>query len=240
MASYSFPPFTDLRTLAADLEGSEQYRRLRSAIEKAARTQSCLSDLAQAATCCDALEELLPSPRKKGTLNRSAIEASLLQTGVTLYERATSAAGKRGERGSISIIDHLTDEQRSDHDALVNLRQRALAHVYIGEPINGEVWHRDVLFAVKVEDAWKPAAASHSLQFDRATFVRLKRQIPAANAILTTRYHTHTNALTAILNENPVAPAAFEKHQFDPVGLFGSARAVQAGLDGQLRIERAF
>lgn len=240
MTSSEFPAFSDLRALAADLEREEEYRRLRSAIEKAVRAQSCVSDVAQAATCCDALNDLLPSPRKQGTLTRSATEASLLQTAVMLYERATSAAGKRGERGSVSIVAQLTDAQRADHTALVNLRQRAFAHVYVGEPIDGLVWHYDLLFAIEEEGAWKPAAASHRVQFDRATFARLERQIPIATEILTNRFHQHLNQLTTILNEDPVSATLFKKHQIDPIKTFGSKQAVRSVLSGRLKGRASF
>jgi hypothetical protein len=236
----TIPQFTDLRTLAAELQGRGEFRRLRSAIERVVRVQSCVSDLAQATTCCDALDDLLASARRKGTLTRSATEASLLQTAVSLYERATSAAGKRGERGSVSIANHLSGEQLEDHRALVHLRQRALAHVYAGEAIEGQVWHRDVLFAIKTEQAWKPAAASNRIQFDGTTFARLKRQVPLAATILTRRFHEHLNQLTTLLNQNPVPSSLYEKHRFDPIGVFGSERAVKAVLGGQIRGRTSF
>lgn len=229
----NLPDFTDLRALAAELREQEEYRRLWTSIERAARTQSCVSDLAQAQSCCDALDDLLPSARRKGTLTRSATEASLLQTAVLLYERATAAAGKRQERGSVSIVEHLSVEQLADHAALVGLRQRAIAHVYVGEAIDGQVWHRDLLFAIENEGAWKPAAASHRVQFDGPTFARLKRQVPVARAFLTERFHEHLNKLTAILNNNPVPVALFEKHRFDPAKMFGSAESARAVLVGQ-------
>lgn len=72
-----------------------------------------------------------------------------MRTAVTLYERATNAAGKRGERGSVKIADKLTTEQLADHSALVDLRQKTFAHVYVSEEIDGQVWHRDLLFAVE-------------------------------------------------------------------------------------------
>ena len=128
----NFPRFTDLNAIAAEIEGMPEYRRVRSAIEKAARAQSCVSDLAEAETCIAALDDILSSVRRSGTKTRSATEAALLRTAVTLYERATAAGAKRGERGSIQIAHHLTAHQLDDHNALVELRQRSLAHVYPG------------------------------------------------------------------------------------------------------------
>ncbi|MGI8611532.1 MAG: hypothetical protein ACR2KH_04575 [Sphingomicrobium sp.] len=182
----------------------------------------------------------MSSVRRKGTLTRSATEASLLQTAVLLYERATSAAGKRGERGSISIVGHLSDQELIDHHSLVNLRQRALAHVYVDEAIEGKVWHRDLLFAVEIGQAWKPAAASHRVQFDGTILEQLKRQIPVATAILTRRFHEHINKLTHLLNQNPIPLTLFEKHQFDSIRMFGSEQGVRAVLAGQIEGRTSF
>jgi hypothetical protein len=233
MSKEQFPSFTDLRAIASDIEGKPEYRRLQSLISKAATTQSCVSDLMQASTCCDALDEVLPSPRKVGTLNRAATEAALLQTAVLLYERATAAAGKRGERGSISIAQELTSEQLADHKAIVQLRQRAVAHVYVGEDIEGTVWHRNILFAVEFNGTWQTAVAANRVQFDRVTFGRLKRQIPVATKLMTARFHQHLARLTNLLNAYPVSHDLFRRHEFDPVAVFGSNRAVRELLASQ-------
>lgn len=223
----AFPRFTDLRAMAAEIADKPKYSRVQGAIEKAGRAQSCVSDLAEAETCCEALDEILRSIRRTGTITRLATEAALLRTAVTLYERATSAGAKKSERGSIAIAHLLTPEQRSDHDALVAVRQRSLAHVYVGEEIDGQIWHGDVLFAVEVGSAWQPAAASKRIQFSGSTLAQLKRQIPVALALLKDRFHLRLAELQALLDDNPLPIAVFERHQFDPVDVFGSAQATQ-------------
>lgn len=230
----NFPIFTDLRTLSDELREQPEFARLNSRIDKALRTQSCLADLREAHGCLAALDELLPSPRRRGTELRHSTEAALFRSSVTLYERATSAAGKRGERGSIKILDDLTPDQLADHAAIVSLRQRSIAHVYSGETVNGTTWHSDHIFAVKLPEGWRAAAASHRIQFDETTFSIMKRQVPIATKIMALKFQDRLAELVATLNAAPVEEAAFLRHMFDPVSLFGGEAGAQAVLDGSI------
>lgn len=229
----NFPRFTDLRAIASEIGGQPEYSRVRTAIEQAARAQSCVSDLSEAETCIEALDEMLASIRRRGTTTRLATEAALLRTAVTLYERATAAGGKKGERGSIQIRDHLTAEQAEDHDELVNLRHRTLAHVYTGERSGGDVWHHEELFLIERGGPWKAAFASRRIQFHGQTFRRLKRQVPVALELVQRRFHDRLAKMSAILTDEPLPLAVFERHLFDPVERFGSEKAVQNFLDGE-------
>jgi hypothetical protein len=226
------PRFTDLRGMAGDLSDNPLYRKLATTIGKAATAQSCASDLAQARTVCQALDALLASPRKKGSIERSATENALLMTGVLLYVRATSTSGGKGERGSIDISSKLNEDQLIDHKALVEVRNRALAHVYSRELVANDLWHEDQLFLVETEQGWKPAAATKRFQFHRPTLDRLRNQVPVASALITAIFHKHTNRLTELLSSNPVELALFEKNLFDPIPFFGSEQGVLSALAG--------
>ena len=221
------PRFTDLRAIAEEIGDQPEYRRIRTAIDRAGRAQSCVSDLAEAETCLDALADIQGSVRRQDTITRLATEAALLRTAVTLYERATDAAAKLGQRGSISIIEQLTVEQRADHEALVLLRNRSLAHVYAGEEVDGQVWHEELLFAVEVGVPWQPAAASHRIQFSASTLARLKRQVPIALHLIRERFLLRLSELSEILRINPLPIAMLERHLFDPIARFGSERAAR-------------
>jgi hypothetical protein len=229
----NYPRFTDLNAIAAEIEGMLEYKRVRSSIEKAARAQSCVSDLAEAETCIAALDDILSSVRRRGTKTRLSTEAALLRTAVTLYERATAAGGKRGERGSIQIAHHLSADQLQDHEALVDLRQRSLAHVYPGAKVGGDIWHYDLMMLIEQGGPWKPAFASRRIQFHGDIFRRLKRQLPIALALVQTRFHDSIRKLSEILTEHPLPLEVFERHVFDPIEVFGNEAAVQSLLDGQ-------
>ncbi|HTU13051.1 MAG TPA: hypothetical protein VMG08_19335 [Allosphingosinicella sp.] len=147
------PQFTDLRKIAVALEGNADFNELRHTIESVWRAQSCNADIRQAADACEALQVLRRSPRQQPSLTRATTENALLVTGVLLYARATGTSGGKGERGSIQL-DHknLSQEQRTDHAILLEIRNRALAHVYRESPIADNLWHEDLVFAVDLEE----------------------------------------------------------------------------------------
>ena len=229
-----FPRFTDLGMIASELEANPRYKALFKTISSAMMAQSCAADIAQATDCCKTLANLLASPRKKGTLERSTTENSLLANAIILYARATAAGNKGGGRGSIQIISKLTPQQRIDHDILVAIRNRAVAHVHTAQPIAGELWHNELMMAVESEQGWRPASASQRVQFDKPTFVRLGRQLPVAYEIVLVQFQKRVGAVTNMLNDASIPAALFETHQFDPVEQFGSISAVQQLLSGQV------
>lgn len=227
------PAFIDLRALADELVGQEKYRRVRSELDRAAKAQSCAADLALGLTLCQTLSDLLPSPRKRNTILRQATEGALLQMAVILYERATSAAVKRGERGSVSVVRHLTPEQTLDHETIVRVRHRALAHVYPNEPVNGEIWQQDILLATAKDEAWQPLAAAKRIQFNLETYECLKRQLPVMHALMTHRFQENLTKAMSYLRQNPLPQATFDRHRVDPVLVFGGHDNVTAALEGR-------
>jgi hypothetical protein len=228
----TLPRFTDLRGIVRDIQDDPAYPGLANTIRRASTAQSCVSDLRQAETCCEALEALLLSPRKKGTMTRSTTENALLMTGVLLYARATSTSGSMGERGSTDISSKLDAAQLIEHEALLEVRNRALAHVYSRTMIADGVWHDDTFFLVETDQGWKPAAGTKRFLFHRPTFDRLRRQLPIAGRLVKEVYHKRLNRLTDLLSENPVEWAIFEKNLFDPIQFFGSEQGVLNALAG--------
>lgn len=240
MTTQPFPRFADLNSIADELSGDSAKANIVAIIRRASVAQACVGDLAQAGSSLDALDALLVSPRKRGTLERSATEMALLFTAVSLYARATATTAKKGERGSIQIGEKLSEDQRADHEALIRIRNRAIAHVHDDEPIEGELWHRNEMFLVELAPAWQPAGAVKRFQFHRPTFDRLKRQVPLAQTIITDVYHRHLNKLVDLMNADPPALAVFERHLFDPRERFDGAEGVKAVLAGRARGRTSF
>lgn len=236
----AFPAFIDLRTLADELADKHEYRRLRSELDRAAKAQSCDADLALAETQMEALAVSLGSPRKRGTLIKQATEGALLQMAIILYERATAAAGKRGERGSIGLRDLLTKDQQQDHDAVVLVRQRALAHVYPNEIVAGVIWQRDLLLGVADGRSWQPLAATKRIQFNQQTYERLGRQLPITRALLLERFRAHLTKAISLMKANPLPQAIFDRHEIDPIAAFGSRQNVLDALAGRTVGEISF
>lgn len=232
--SMSLPSFTDLRAVATALAGEQRYDPVTNAIREALFLQSCLADLNQSADCCRALRETLASPRRRGTIERAAIESALLATAVALYTRATATSGKQAERGASQIDAKLSEERKADHLAIVKIRNRAIAHVYAEEPIEGEVWHRDLMFAVKKpEGGWQPAACSQRIQFEKSTLEKLECLLPIAQAEIRSRALKRIEELTRLLNDRELSVSVLNDHEFDPVQRFGSLKIVKDILSGQ-------
>ncbi len=222
------PTFIDLRELAEHLKGDPKLRRLLPKIERAARIQSCYADLGEAWHCLQALAELRDGKVHGSPTALQMFESASLMRAVQLYERATSAGAKKNERGSIQIRERLTPEQRKDHDSLVRLRQRAIAHVYTGETVGGETWHRSRIFAVECSEGWRTASATQRMHFDGETFQRCIRQVPVAQSIIDMQFLRELDELTGLLNDAGVSDATLRSHSFDPVATFGSEEAAKA------------
>jgi hypothetical protein len=159
---------------------------------------------------------------------------------VLLYGRATVTNTGRRERGAITIAAGLTLEQLADHEALLEVRNRAIAHVYLNETVGGEAWHHGLVFFIESGEGWRPAGASKSYQFHRETFERLKRQLPIAANLIRSRFRHRADAIATALNEGGVPIELIEANLFDPIECFGSAAAVARILEGMPAGETSF
>lgn len=229
-----FPAFVDLSAVAAELELNGKGAQLRQMLDQAWRAQSCLGDLRQSLDCCRALRAVVKRT-PGGTPQALTIERSLLATALTLYARATSTSGQQGERGSIRIEQSkVSKELWSDHEALIDVRNQAMAHVYSSRDVGSHNWHRDLFFAVEVSPGtWAPASASNQTGFHAPTLDRLERTIPAAHEIVLAKFHRRMSAVTRQVNSGGISEALLRKHQFDPVKAFGSEEGVRMVLQGR-------
>jgi uncharacterized coiled-coil protein SlyX len=228
----NFPPFSNLSALALQLEGSGKYPKLSIKLRQAWRAQSCLADLTQSQECCEALRGTLDRPRSDDTPTLLTTERALLTTAVILYARATSTSGQGGERGSIQLDrNKLTDDEWKNHNALLDVRNQALAHVYSTRKVNSHEWHREMFFAVEVNDgAWKPASATNQTGFQAATLEYLENMLPVANKLLLEKFRKNMAAVTDQIKQVP--QSLLLEHRFDPVTVFGSIEAVRHLLAG--------
>jgi hypothetical protein len=237
-----FPPFIDLESLADSLSKTGKHATLQKALIQAWRAESCLGDLVQAKQCCEVLREHVKPGPKTITAEQHTTERALLTTGVLLYVRGTSTSAKAGERGSIQLErGQLTKEQWRDHQALIDLRNQALAHVNAAHYAGSRIWHRVILFAVRNSfGAWRPASATNETGFHRETFERLERMLPVASELILAKFNRRMTAVTERLNEANIDEPTFFKHQFDPTEVFGSEEAVRRLLKGSSRQSDAF
>lgn len=233
-----FPAFTDLTAVAEEL-ASRGKVGLRSMLTQAWRAQSCLGDLRQSNDCVEVLREMVD--RKDDSPTLLTVERSLLANAVMLYARATLTNGPKGERGPIQLSEKkLTADEWKDHQAILDVRNQAMAQVYRARKLSEHEWHRSVFFAVDAGGGrWKPACASNQTTFHADTFAKLKRMLPVALRELKLKFHERMEAVTKAVNSE-VKASTLRKSVFDPVAAFGSRGAVQALLDGEASGDAAF
>lgn len=229
----SEPRFTDFRAIADEIRNQPEYALLGRLLDRAALAQSCLGDLAEAQSCIDALNELLASPRKRGTEGRQTTEAALMRSAILLYQRATTGGGGTDQRGSIDIRASLSPEQREDHDTIVDIRHRTIGHVIPGE-IDGDQWHQSFLLGLAFGPAWQPTFMSKRVQVSPKAVERLRRQVAVGSEVMLAKFDKALERVVDTMNDHPLPAEVYERHVVDNEATFGSvarARAIAASRD---------
>lgn len=224
-----YPPFVDLLALSRSLSRTNRQKKLRGLILQVWRAEACLGDLLQARDCCKILRAKVDEKNEAFGPEEQTIVKALQTTAVNLYVRATSTAGKSGERGSIQLnIGQLTKNQKEDHGALIMLRNNALAHVNPEHKMRDRVWHKASVFAVPDRTGqWTLAAATNETTWNRATLECLERMLPIAVAFIKENFGAKLKMAQDALNDAGMSEKTFQKFCFDPLDVFGSDAVVQ-------------
>jgi hypothetical protein len=231
----NYPPFTDLLALSKNLNRTAKQKKLMGTLLQAWRAEACLGDLLQARDCCERLRAIVDQKGKSHDPAAQTVIKALQTTAVMLYVRATSTGGKGTERGSIQLNKNwLTIEQKVDHDALISLRNQALAHVNPTHKVGDRLWHKVFLFAVpNAHGQWIPAAATNETTWHRETLERLERMLPLAIEFVAERFKIQIKAVEESIGEAGIDEAMFRMHLFDPVEIFGSEAVVKQILSSR-------
>jgi hypothetical protein len=169
----------------------------------------------------EALRQLRSSMRKAGTIERSTTETALLMQAVIFYERATAGNGGRGQRGSLQLRSKLTDALKEDHDTIVHLQNKGIAHVYHGEEIGERIWSEQAILFVEVrQKGFVPCVATRSSQFSQRIFDALAVLLPFASEVARNKAIRSLEAITKAFQS--VSFEALMKHAIDPIPYFGT------------------
>jgi hypothetical protein len=234
------PAFVDMSSLQRELSNNPEFSTFSRTIKKALFYQSCRADLAQAETCVGALKQILASPRKAGTLEKLATESALLMQAALLYERATSGNGGLGQRGSLAIKSKLPAELLTDHELIVKLRNRAIAHVYHDEVIGEKIWSEQTILLIEQDSGFKPCAATRTSQVSKPILNALERLLPVASALAKSKTDRELNKLTETLNQNPIGIEVMSRHCIDPIEVFGTKQRALEVANSSSRGEASF
>lgn len=217
------PEVVDLASLISKLAGHPQHVKLAKMALASQRAQSCVADLSLAHNSLEALAQVDQLDRLVVTpWHLSTIQHALIANAAVLYVRATSTHSGGGERGSINITDRLSPDDLADHELLVALRNRVIAHVHSDEAIADNVWHAERMIMREEGAQWLPGCFTRRIQADAATVARLRRMVPIARHLVRATFLKRIDKLTQALNDFGLEADTFADHLFDAVGFFGS------------------
>ncbi|MEK6636879.1 MAG: hypothetical protein AABY88_02230 [Pseudomonadota bacterium] len=234
------PAFVDIRSLQCELSMRPEFSKLNKIIARALFYQSCRADLAQAETCVVALKQLLNSPRKAGTLEKLATESALLMQAALLYERATAGNGGRGQRGSLAIAGKLSPDLLADHELIVNLRNRGIAHVYHGEIIGQKIWSEQTILLIEQDSGFRPCVTTRTSQVSLPIINALERLLPVASELAKSKTDEQLDKLIETLNQNPIGIDMMSRHRVDPTKFFESEERALEVVKSSSRGEASF
>lgn len=233
------PRAADLGEVARILEERGSHQDLMRIVQKALSAHSCQVDLQIARETMEVWQGMQKSLRGAGSSTRAMTEGALLTASVTAYARGTSTNGKDGERGGFDIRKGLkSDEAKTDHQLLLDVRNQVIAHVYPDRVVSGQVWHEIKLAGVEQEGGgWRPGCFARRVGRDDETANRLLRMIPIAQEIIRAALQKR---LIRVARELQVATAnidlmaLLEAAPFDVVAFVGSNVAARQALNMQL------
>jgi hypothetical protein len=228
------PRVADLMALVLSLKDENAIKkRLVNTILRARGAQSCVADLTLAQNTCEVIDQLSTIRSDLSPFSQLVIEYALLVNAIILYARATHSGGKGGERGAISIRAQLDAERQTDHDEIVEIRNRALAHVHANEAVGDNLWHTETVFAVEEFPGWRPAVVTRRVQISPDTVEKVRMLIPYAEKLIVATYHKLLGEVWDLLAQDSDLLALLERHQLDPVQMFGSANEARTALGGR-------
>jgi hypothetical protein len=224
----------NLDAVAGALGTFPQRHQLLNTIKRMRVAQSCITDLKLAKDTCDALSHLQGVELEMPGMLRTAAEHALIANAIVLYGRATSTTSTKGERGAVSIRDRLSPSQQQDHDALVTLRNRVIAHVYADEEVADSVWHQEKAVAATDDGiVWTVSCVTRRKQTDDLTLRRLASIIPVALALLQQTFHRRVFEIVELMHAAHVTDAQFFQHRVDPASIFGSYEEALQSWNGR-------
>ncbi|WP_294138361.1 hypothetical protein [Sphingomonas sp.] len=238
-AALGLPRMVDATKVATALAAKGGVPDLVNSFERARRIISCYADLQFAKQACEALAEIEPAEDHKGGAS-ATLRQSLMFSAVSYYARATVTQSKskgKGERGpSRPVFDERLEAM---HENVINIRNKALAHVYLDDVDGEDDWHSAKVLMIEKPGGWWPASVTISSHYDPQVVRDLRELIPVAIAQIDDRVRERQDRAVKLLSqavaERPF-DLQFEDFAVDLVETFGSEEAAYtfySGLMGQ-------
>jgi hypothetical protein len=178
----------------------------------------------------NALDNFLGSP--SNDMRQVITEAALLSNAVILYARGTKTTSR--ERKNFDLISKFTDEEKTVHAELCDLRDSAIAHFGSGGSYRGE-WQVELVVLQFKDGEGKPGVATRRKAIDKLLLQRARKQIETAHAFLRSEALAKLGEVTVELNRaaehDPEFYKEFEQHPLNLPIFLASPNAAQAAFD---------
>ncbi|TCP95872.1 hypothetical protein C8J46_11127 [Sphingomonas sp. PP-F2F-A104-K0414] len=198
----------DMKAMIKSVENNPKYEVLVNIFYQAELVQGCGADVLQAAACLRSLDEL-EATIKDILPHHKTLQQALINSAIILYARGTHPGAESGGRGAVKTKKLLPNELRPLHDAIIEVRNKAVAHVHLGNGL--DAWHQTFAVMAPTGNAggWQPAMVTRAHIYNRDVIDKLRILIPAVEAIFQERYQDFLRQAAKLFNENPLDATAY-------------------------------
>lgn len=220
----------DLGALADALQTRMEYRKLVGVIRRAIDVYSLCTDLVMAEDSCAAILSLPPDKGEADSL-RAITESALICNAVVLYARATKTSSKT--RRGFDLSSRFSEEERTIHDEICDLRDDAVAHFGAGGSYRGDWKGETAVLHVTERDA-RIGVVNRRLVHDRSLVQRIKGQVAVAKTLMSAVYAERIRLVTEDVFDRIENDAEFmplvRKHPIDLANFLRTSEAAAAAL----------
>lgn len=193
-----------LSALSERLFAEDRLKPLAGKIKRAQDIASLHTDLVVALECMDALISRI-ARFKADDEDHAITEFALLCTSLIHYARATKTVSD--ERIGFDLRSRFTPDQKTVHQELVDLRDKAIAHFGSGGSYQG-LWHVEVMILQPSDSGVRAGVATRRQTRDKALIGRARKQIETAARIM---HEVSVRAVDTVTAElNTLDPDTFE------------------------------
>ncbi|HWT57495.1 MAG TPA: hypothetical protein VN284_06545 [Rhizobium sp.] len=199
----------DLTAAAAHLSDNPKAADFIKAVRKFQSAVSVTNDLKEAQVSVNALIAMRGDDSAQDYLIRA-----LLMHAVVTYCRASTT--KAIERYNVGVTGAYSPEQKEQHESIVFLRDRVLAHFGPGDG-----WHIEKVIYTEQEHGDAITAVHKRVASDSVVVDVLKELLTAAIPYVEARQAERAKELDTVLHSNQQLYKLIDRVPFDPMAFFG-------------------
>lgn len=211
----------DLTALSERLFSEGRLKPLAGKIRRAQHMASLQIDLTIALESMDALKALMAT-RQQYEFDRTLTEFALLCNALVHYARATKTHSE--ERPNLDLRSKFNPQQKTVHQELIDLRDKAIAHFGSGGSYQG-IWQNEFVVLQGTGHGARVGVATRRQTRDRELVSRARTQIESARHLVSEISARRIDQVTAELNrlDPNVVEVELLQHVIDLDEVMGSS-----------------